>query len=46
MVSGFLLAAELASLDGVPRENRLGSALIWKDVAHAVFNLKEFLYIQ
>ena len=40
------LAAELASLQGVPRERLLADAGVWKDVAHAVFNLKEFLYIR
>jgi cytochrome c553 len=37
------LARELASLhrSGDP----LASFIVWKDVAHAVFNLKEFLYI-
>ncbi len=39
------LAAELASLEGVPRENLLASAAVWRDVAHAIFNLKEFVYI-
>jgi hypothetical protein len=36
------LAAEVASLQGVPRD----SATVWRDVAHAVFNLKEFVYIR
>jgi hypothetical protein len=39
------LAAELASLRGVPREAALTNAAVWGDVAHAVFNLKEFIYI-
>jgi hypothetical protein len=36
------LAAEVASLQGVPRD----SPTVWRDVAHAVFNLKEFVYIR
>ena len=39
------LAAELASLEGVPREELLSSTAVWRDVAHAIFNLKEFVYI-
>jgi hypothetical protein len=37
--------AELAALEGVPAEDVLRSRAVWKDVAHAVFNLKEFIYI-
>ena len=40
------LAAELGSLYQVPREDLLSSPEVWKDLAHAVLNLKEFLYIQ
>ena len=40
------LAAELASLHEVPREDILLSQEVWKDLAHAVLNLKEFLYIE
>ncbi|MCC6539570.1 MAG: PSD1 domain-containing protein [Bryobacterales bacterium] len=36
------LAAELASLHRAP----VDSAAVWKDVAHALFNLKEFLYLR
>jgi len=36
------LAAELASLHRAP----VNSAAVWKDVAHALFNLKEFLYLR
>lgn len=39
------LAAELASLHQVPRSELLDSLTVWKDLAHAVFNLKEFVYI-
>jgi hypothetical protein len=37
--------AELAELHGVPVEGVLKSRAVWKDVAHAVFNVKEFIYI-
>ncbi len=40
------LAAEVASLEGVSRETMLTSIPVWRDVAHAVLNLKEFVYIQ
>ena len=40
------LAAELASLHEVPRAELLDNPEVWKDLAHAVLNLKEFLYIQ
>ena len=40
------LAAELASLHGVAREDLLASRAVWKDVAHALFNLKEFIYLR
>jgi hypothetical protein len=40
------LAAELASLYGVPREELLNNLTVWKDLAHTVFNSKEFIYIQ
>ena len=32
-------------LHGVPAEGVLKSQAVWKDVAHAMFNLKEFIYI-
>ena len=40
------LAAELASLHEVPRDELIDNPEVWKDLAHAVLNLKEFLYIQ
>jgi hypothetical protein len=36
---------QLAALEGVPAEDVLRSRAVWKDVAHAVFNLEEFIYI-
>jgi len=35
----------LAELHQVPREATLSSHPLWKDVAHAMYNLKEFIYI-
>ena len=40
------LASEVGSLYQVPREESLNSLPVWKDLAHSVFNLKEFIYIQ
>ena len=40
------LASEVGSLYQVPREELLSSLPVWKDLAHSVFNLKEFIYIQ
>jgi hypothetical protein len=39
------VVGELAALEGVPADGVLRSRAVWKDVAHAVFNLKEFIYI-
>jgi hypothetical protein len=38
------LAKELASQHKVKDDKVLENRDVWKDVAHAVFNLKEFLY--
>jgi hypothetical protein len=40
------LAGELASLHQIPRDEVLNSLLVWKDLAHTVFNMKEFIYVQ
>lgn len=40
------LALEVASLHAVPRSELAGNRAVWKDVAHAIFNLKEFVYVQ
>ena len=37
---------ELATLHGAPEADVLKSVPVWKDVAHAVFNLKEFIYLR
>jgi mono/diheme cytochrome c family protein len=37
--------AQLAEFQQIPANDVLNSRPIWKDVAHAVFNLQEFLYI-
>jgi hypothetical protein len=36
---------QLAELHQMPREQILTSQVIWKDLAHAMYNLKEFIYI-
>jgi hypothetical protein len=40
------LALEVARLGAAPQSDLLTSRAVWKDVAHAVFNLKEFVYVQ
>ncbi len=40
------LVSELASLHVVKREEMLKSRPVWKDLAHSLFNLKEFIYIR
>jgi cytochrome c553 len=40
------LAKELASLHKAAPEQLLSSRDVWKDMAHAIFNLKEFLYLR
>jgi hypothetical protein len=37
---------QLAQLHGVSREAILTSRPVWQDVAHTMFNLKEFIYIR
>jgi cytochrome c553 len=38
-------ASKFAELHQTPTEKVLGSRDVWKDVAHAMFNLKEFIYV-
>jgi hypothetical protein len=38
-------ALELAQLHHVPVEELLKSQIVWRDLAHAMFNLQEFIYI-
>ena len=40
------LAGELASLRKIPEERILQSRIVWQDVAHCIFNLKEFIYLR
>ena len=40
------LASETASLRHVDAGKLLDSREVWKDVAHAMFNLKEFVYVR
>ncbi len=37
--------AQLAELHGVPTPGILQSRAVWKDLAHTLFNVKEFIYI-
>lgn len=37
---------ELQTLHGVQATDTLQNATIWKDVAHTLFNLKEFIYVR
>ena len=38
-------AAQFAELEYVPSADMLKSHAVWRDVAHALFNLKEFIFI-
>ena len=38
--------SKLAELHGVAGDSILTSQVVWHDVAHAIFNLKEFIYIR
>ena len=40
------LAAEFGALHGEQPEALLDSIPVWRDVAHAIFNLKEFIYVR
>ena len=40
------LANELASLHKTAPDKILESRDVWKDMAHAIFNLKEFIYLR
>ena len=37
--------SRLSALHGISEENILGEKKVWKDVAHAMFNLKELIYL-
>jgi hypothetical protein len=39
------LAESLAKLHEVPPDAVLASRVVWRDVAHVMLNLKEFIYI-
>ncbi|MDA1053634.1 MAG: PSD1 and planctomycete cytochrome C domain-containing protein [Planctomycetota bacterium] len=41
-----LMVDDLASLHKVAPDEQMASVAVWKDVAHTIFNLKEFLYIR
>ncbi len=40
------LEKELASLHKAPADKILDNKEVWKDMAHAIFNLKEFIYLR
>ncbi len=40
------LAEQFANLHGEPTEELMGSLPVWRDMAHSIFNLKEFIYIR
>jgi len=37
--------SRLSALHGISEENILGEKKVWKDMAHAMFNLKELIYL-
>ena len=37
--------SRLSALHGISEENILNEKIVWKDVAHAMFNLKELIYL-
>jgi len=37
---------DLAALRQVSEKDAMSNTALWKDMAHAMFNLKEFIYIQ
>ncbi|HEV3025533.1 MAG TPA: hypothetical protein VGX76_23840 [Pirellulales bacterium] len=37
---------DLAALHHIPADDVMTSQALWKEMAHAMFNLKEFIYIQ
>ena len=39
------LVDQLANLYGIPPENVMSDRALWKDVAHVMFNLKEFTFV-
>jgi hypothetical protein len=39
-------AEKSANLRGLDSQDLMGCETVWQDVAHAIFNLKEFIYIQ
>ena len=41
----FATVQKLAAADGVPEADVLTSRAVWKDTAHMMFNLQEFIFI-
>ena len=40
------LVSRFGTLHEEGQEDMLASVQVWRDVAHTIFNLKEFIYIQ
>jgi hypothetical protein len=40
------LVSELSALQQLPAGESLSNRALWKDVAHSVFNMKEFIYVR
>jgi hypothetical protein len=40
------VVSDLAEAHGVPADKVLAAPAVWKDVAHALFNTKEFIYVR
>lgn len=36
---------QIVDLQGIPKEAMMSACEVWREVAHAVFNLKEFIYV-
>ena len=37
---------DFAAAHGVSDGERMGNSSVWKEVAHAIYNLKEFIYLR
>ena len=40
------LVGELSELHRVPKDDVMFAEPVWADVAHTIFNLKEFIYLR
>ena len=46
LVTGVPGPSQAASLREAPPDKPLDSHDVWKDMAHAIFNMKEFIYLR